>query len=105
MLAEIFADLLTESGPCVVHGQKNAKDGERGIEAALFDSFDQAENFSDSLEGEIFALHGDKDLFGCDEGTGHQETDAGRAIENHEVKGGVMAEGVESFPNPKKWVG
>lgn len=105
MLAEIFADLLAESGAGVVHGQKNAEDGEGGIEAALLDSFDQVQNFSDSFEGEIFALNGHKDLFRRDEGAGHQETDAGRAVENHEVKGGVMAEGVERFPDFEKWVG
>ena len=105
MFAEVLADLLAESGAGVVHGQKNAEDGEGGIQAALLDSFDQVENFSDSFEGEIFTLHWDKDLFGCDEGTGHQETDAGRAVENHEVKGGVMAEGMEGFPDSEKWVG
>jgi len=105
MLAEIFADLLAESGAGVVHGQKNAEDGEGGIEAALLDSLDQIENFSYSFECEIFALHGHKNLFGRDEGTGHQETDAGRAVENHEVKGRVMAEGVERFPDPEKWIG
>ena len=105
MFAEILADLLAESGAGVVHGQKNAEDGEGGIEAALLDSFDQVENFSDSFEGEIFALHGDEDLFGRDEGTGHQESDTGRAVENHEVKGRVMAEGVERFPDTEKWVG
>ena len=103
--AEIFADLLAESGAGVVHGQKNAEDGEGGVEAALLDSFDQVENFSDSFEGEIFALHGYKDLFGRDECTGHQESDAGWAVENHEVKGRVMAEGVERFPDTEKWVG
>ena len=62
---------------------------------SLFDSFDQAENLSHSFEGKVLALDRNEDFVSGDEGTGHEETHAGGAIENHEIKGWIVAEGCE----------
>jgi len=102
--AEVFTDLLAEAGPGVVHGQNNAEDGEGGVESALFDSFDQIEDFSDSFEGEVFALDGNENLFCSDKGAGHKEADAGRAVENDEIESGIESKGVEGLADTKQWV-
>jgi hypothetical protein len=64
---------------------------------SLFDSFDQAENLSHSFEGKVLALDRNEDFVGGNESTGHEETHAGGAIENHEIKGWIVAEGCEGF--------
>ena len=102
--AEVFTDLLAEAGPGVVHGQNNAEDGEGGVESALFDSFDQIEDFSDSFEGEVFALDRNENLFCSDKGAGHKEADAGRAVENDEIESGIESKGVEGLADTKQWV-
>ena len=62
---------------------------------SLFDSFDQAENLSHPFEGKVLALDRNKDFVGGDEGTGHEKTHAGGAIENHEIESWIVAEGCE----------
>ena len=62
----------------------------------LFDSLDQAENLSDSFEGKVLALHRNKDFVSGDKSTGHEEPDAGWAIEDDEIESGIVAEGCES---------
>ena len=94
---EVLADLLTEAGPGVVHGQNNAEDGEGWVEASLFDSLDQIKDFSNPFESEVFALDGYENLFCSDEGAGHEKADAGRAVEDDEVECGIQPQGVEGL--------
>jgi len=102
--SEIFADLLTESSPGVVHGQNNAENGEGGVESALFNPLDQIEDLSDSFESEVFALDGHENLFCSDEGAGHEEANAGRAVEDDEIKSGIESKGIEGFADSEQWV-
>jgi len=101
---EVFADLLAEPGPGVVHGENDSKDGERGIETTLFDSLNQVENFSNSFECEVFALDGHEDFFCGDEGAGHEQADAGRAVENDEIESGIESKGVQGLADAEQWV-
>ena len=71
---------------------------------SLFDSFDQAENLSDSFEGKVLALHRNKDFVSGDKSTGHEEPDAGWAIEDDEIESGIVAEGCEGIADAKKGV-
>jgi len=64
--------------------------------AALFDPLDQVENFADPLQGEVFALDGHENLFGSDEGAGHEQANAGWAVEDDQIEGGIEAQGIES---------
>ena len=104
MATEVFADLLAEPGPGVVHGENDSKDGERGVEASLFDSLNEIKNFAYSFEGEVFALDGHENLFCSDKGAGHKEADAGRAVENDEIESGIESKGVEGLADTKQWV-
>ena len=70
----------------------------------LFDSFDQAENLSHSFEGKVLALHRNEDFVGGDESTGHEEADAGWAIEDDEIESGIVAEGCEGVADTEKGV-
>ena len=71
---------------------------------SLFDSLDQAENLSDSFKGKVLALHRNKDFVGGDESTGHEEPDAGWAIEDDEIESGIVAEGCEGVADTEKGV-
>ena len=71
---------------------------------SLFDSIDQTENLSHSFEGKVLALDGDENLVGGDKGAGHKETDAGGAIENDEIEGGIVAEGCEGIADTEQGV-
>ena len=102
--AEVFADLLAEPGPGVVHGENDSKDGERGVEASLFDSLNEIKNFAYSFEGEVFALDGHENLFCSDKGACHKEADAGRAVENDEIESGIESKGVEGLADAEQWV-
>ena len=104
MGAEILTDLLAEAGTGVVHRQNNSENRERGIVISLFDSLDQAENLSHSLKGKVLALHRNKDFVGGNESTGHEEADAGWAIEDDEIESGIVAEGCEGIADAKKGV-
>ena len=64
--------------------------------AALFDPLDQVENFTNPLQSEVFALDGYENLFCSDEGAGHEEANAGRAVEDDQIEGGIEAKGIES---------
>ena len=64
--------------------------------AALFDPLDQVENFTNPLQSEVFALDGYENLLGSDEGAGHEEANAGWAVEDDQIEGGIEAQGIES---------
>ena len=102
--AEILTDLLAEAGAGVVHRQDNSENCEGGIVFPLFDPLDQAENFSHSFESKVLALDRNKDFVGRDESTGHEEPDAGRAIEDDEIESGIVAEGCEGIADTEKGV-
>ena len=87
---------MAQAGAGIVHGQGNSQNGEGGVLAALFDSLHQVENFTNPLQSEVFALDGYENLFGGDEGAGHEEANAGRAVEDDQIEGGIEAKGIES---------
>ena len=102
--AEILTDLLAEAGAGVVHGEDNSEDGEAGVEFSLLNPFDQIENLAHSFQGKVLALDGDENLVGGDKGAGHEETNAGGAIEDDEIEGGIVAEGCEGVADTEKGV-
>ena len=104
MGAEILTDLLAQAGAGIVHREDNSEDGEGGVEFSLFNPFDQAENLAHSFKGKVLALDGDENLVGGDKGAGHEETDAGGAIEDDEIEGGLVAEGCEGVADTEKGV-
>ena len=104
MATKVIADVLAEAGTSVVHGEDNAHDGEVRILASLFDSLHQVENFTNSLQSEVFALDGYENLFCSDEGAGHEEANAGRAVEDDQIKGGIEAKGIEGFADVGKGI-
>ena len=104
MSAKIFTDLLAEAGAGVVHGENNSEHGEGGVKFSLFNPFDQTENLAHPFEGKVLALDGDKNLVGGDESTGHEKTDAGGAIEDDEIKGGIVPEGCEGIADTEQRV-
>ena len=104
MGAEILTDLLAQAGAGIVHREDNSEDGEGGVEFSLFNPFDQAENLAHSFQGKVLALDGDENLVGGDKGAGHEETDAGGAIEDDEIEGGLVAEGCEGVADTKKGI-
>ncbi len=71
---------------------------------SLFDSFDQAENLSHTFESKVLALDRYEDFVGGDESTGHEEPDAGWAIENHEIESWVVAEGCEGVADAEQGI-
>ena len=99
MAAQVIANVLAEAGTGIVHGEDNAHDGEVRILASLFDSLHQVENFANPLQSEVFALDGYENLFCGDEGAGHEEADAGRAVEDDQIEGGIEPKGIEGFTN------
>jgi hypothetical protein len=104
MGAEVLTDLLAEAGAGVVHRQNNSENCKGGIVISLFDSLDQAENLSHSFEGKVLALDRNEDFVGGDESTGHEEADAGWAIEDDEIESGIVAEGSEGIADTEKGV-
>ena len=102
--AEILTDLLAEAGAGVVHGEDNSEDGEAGVEFSLLNPFDQIENLAHSFQGKVLALDGDENLVGGDKGAGHEETNAGGAIEDDEIESGLVAEGCEGVADTEKGV-
>ena len=102
VLAEILADLLAEAGAGIIHGEKDPKDGEFGVQAAFTDFFDQVEDFTHALQGEVLALDRDEDFFGGDEGAGHEEPDAGGTVEQDEVEGGIVFEWGKSLADTEE---
>jgi len=104
VIAEVFADLLAQAGPGVVHSQNNAENGEGGVKSALFDSLDQIEDFSNPFESEVFALDGYENLFRSDEGAGHEKANARRAVENDEIESRIESKGVEGLADAEEWV-
>ena len=97
MATKVIADVLAEAGTSVVHGEDNAHDGEIWILTTLFDSLNQVENFTNSLQSEVFALDGYENLFCSDESAGHEQANAGRAVEDDQIEGGIEPKGIEGF--------
>ena len=97
MATKVIADVLAEAGTSVVHGEDNAHDGEIWILTTLFNSLHQVENFTNPFQSEVFALDGYENLFCSDEGAGHEEADAGRAVEDDQIEGGIEPKGIEGF--------
>ena len=102
--AQILTDLLAEAGAGVVHGEDNSEHGEAGVEFSLLNPFDQIENLAHSFQGKVLALDGDENLVGGDKGAGHEETNAGGAIEDDEIESGIVAEGCEGIADTEKGV-
>lgn len=96
--------MLAEAGAGVVHGEDDAENGEIWILTTLFNALHQIENFTNPFQSEVFALDGDENFFGGDEGAGHEQADAGRAVENDEIEGGIEAEGIEGLANVEEGV-
>ena len=103
MLSDLWAT-KAQAGPGVVHSQNNAENGEGGVKSALFDSLNEIKNFTYSFEGEVFALDGHENLFCSDECTGHEETDARRAVENDEIESGIESKGIKGLADAEEWV-
>ena len=80
---EVFADLLGEVGAVVEHGEQHAFEGEAGIEAGGY-AVEGGHELGDSLEGEVFGLHGDEEGVGGYEGVEGEEVEGGGAIEEDE---------------------
>ena len=97
MATKVIADVLAEAGTSVVHGEDNAHDGEVRILASLFDSLHQVENFTNPFQSEVFALDGYENLFCSDESAGHEQANAGRAVEDDQIEGGIEPKGIEGF--------
>lgn len=72
--------------------------------AALFDPLDQVENFANPFQSEVLALDGHENLFGSDEGAGHEEANTGRAVEDDQIEGGIQTQGIESGTDVSKRV-
>jgi len=104
VLPEIVADLLAEAGTGIIHGEKDPEDGEIGVQATFPDFFGEVEDFSHALQCEVFALNRDEDFFRGDEGAGHEEPDAGWAVEQDEIERGIVFEGGKSLANPEEGV-
>jgi len=71
---------------------------------SLFDSLDQAKNLSHSFEGKVLALDRNEDFVGGDESTGHEESDAGWAIKNHEIESWIVAKGCEGVADAEQGI-
>ena len=82
--AEIGGDLAGEVGAVVVHGEENAFNFE-GMLEGFADSLDGIDEFGDAFEGEEFALNGDDDGIGGEEGVEGEEVECGGAIDEDEL--------------------
>src|ERR1035438_4072303 len=65
-LAQVGGHLARKVGPVVVHGQEDAFDGERMLEA-FANPVDGVHELRDAFQGEELALDGDQDRIGGDE--------------------------------------
>jgi hypothetical protein len=92
-----LTDVLTEACASIVHSQNDSENGQIRILASLLDSLHEVENFSNPLQSEVFALDGYENLFCSDEGAGHEEANAGRAVEDDQIECGIQTQGVESL--------
>jgi len=70
----------------------------------LLDSLDEIENFPNSLESEILALNRDEDFFRRYEGVGHEESYAGRAVEDDQIECRIELEGGEGLSDMSEGV-
>ncbi len=101
---QILTDVLTEAGARIVHGQNDAENGQIWILASLLDSLHEVENFSNSLQSEVLTLDGDENLFCSHEGAGHEQANAGGAVEDDQIEGGIQTQGIESGTDVAKRV-
>src|SRR5581483_10299904 len=84
-LLQLGRDLLREVGPIIEHRQQNAFNFDLGIEGTA-NSLDCVEQLRNSLEREIFRLHGYENRIGCDQGVQREQIQSWRAINNDEVE-------------------
>jgi len=90
-------NLLREVGSLIEHGDQNPFNFKVRVSLAtnLADRFDQLRN---ALKCKIFALNGDQDAVGRDEGVDGQEIHGWRAIDQNEVV--VIYHGAEQVAEP-----
>ena len=101
-LPQVGGDLAGEVGPVVEHREQNAFDFERMVEG-LADAVDGVHEFGDAFEGEEFALDGDEDGIGGDQGVEGEEVEGRRAIDEDEVV--IVADFGEAFAEAEFAVG
>lgn len=77
---EILGDLAGEVGAIVKHGEEDAFGSDVVLEGFL-DAFDGVHELGNPLQGEEFALDGDEDGIGGDEGVEGEEVEGGGAID------------------------
>ena len=75
--------LLRQVGAIVEHGEHNALDRERRVQA-LAQAFQRVQKLADAFEREVLRLHGDEDGVGRDEGVDGQEIQRRRTVEDRE---------------------
>ena len=80
-LADLGADVSSEGGPAVVHGDDDAQDPELGIgsEAYFLDRFEQVVG---ALEREVRRLNRNEQVRGGHQGVDGQEAEGGRTIDH-----------------------
>ena len=91
MLADLGDDLVVQA-VAHVHRQQEAFDVERRVEARL-DLADRVEQFGESFEGEVFALHGDQHRIGSRENVHRGVSQRGGAVDEDVVE--AFAHGVD----------
>src|SRR5262245_44579462 len=80
-LLEIVGDLARQIGPVIIHSEQNAFDSQVVLKR-ISDSIDSVEQLRDALQGEEFALNGNKDGIGGDQGVQREKIERGRAVDN-----------------------
>src|ERR1035441_3805258 len=85
-LAQVGGHLARKVGPVVVHGQEDAFDGERMLEA-FADPVDGVHELRDAFQGEELALDGDEDRIGGEERIEGVQVEGRGAIDQDEAVG------------------
>ena len=85
--AEMASDardhLLAQIGSRVIHREDNSFQRQRGVSADLLDPLDHLQNFSETFQGQIFALQRHQDRIGGGQRIGHQNAERRWAIDDH----------------------
>lgn len=92
---EVVGDLAGEVGAVVEHGEQDAFDGEIVLKS-FADALDCVDKLGDAFERKEFALDGDDDGVGGDQGVDGEEIEGWGAIEDDEVVLGLQ--GVQCVP-------
>ena len=101
-VAQVGGHLAGQVGPVVEHGEQDALDFERVVEG-FADAVDGVHEFGDAFQGEEFALDGDEDGIGGDQGVEGEEVEGRGAIDQDEVV--VVADFGEAFAEAELAVG